>query len=78
MLLHRCSICGKEYLPPGVHATWHKNIGPISKHILREYFCYCKPPRIERSESVITVDYEELNEIIREVGREIKNDKRKN
>jgi len=72
MLLHRCSVCGKEFLPPGIHATWHKYIGRIPKHILEEFFCFCKPPRTEKSESHMTIDYNDLKQAIIEVGKEKK------
>jgi len=72
MLLHRCSLCGREYLPNGVHATWHKNIGRIPKHILNG-FCHCNPPRVERSESLMEIDYNVLNQCIIDVGKEMNN-----
>lgn len=70
MLLHRCSLCGKEHLPNGIHMTWHKHIGRIPKHILAG-FCHCNPPHLTRSESRITIDYAELKQAIIDVGKEI-------
>lgn len=69
MLLHRCSRCGLEYLPNGVHATWHKHIGRIPRHILRAFFCHCKQPSISRSEQVMLIDYDDLKQAIIEVGK---------
>jgi len=70
MLLYRCSVCGREVLPAGVHKEWHRSIGPIPTSVL-ERFCHCRPPRTERSEAVITVDYVDLVKSIREVGNEL-------
>ena len=72
MFLHRCAICGKEYLPAGVHAAWHRFIGPISKRLLHIYFCYCKNRQIKASEDYLIIPYDELVEAIKEVGREMK------
>lgn len=68
MLLHRCALCGREYLPAGIHVAWHKNIGPIPKAELAK-FCKCKPPHVTRSEAVMPIDYVILQKAIIEVGK---------
>jgi len=67
MLLHRCSVCGREYLPAGVYASWYRNIGRMSEHILKR-FCACKEPML-RSERFMYIDYKDVVDAIVEVGR---------